>query len=73
MLEDVAFRIARDGVAKVELYEGKPVIVDGKRLYEVKYDTSLLMKLLAGRDREKYASTRSSRSTGKIGMVTFRS
>jgi hypothetical protein len=55
MLEDVAFRIARDGVAKVVLYEGKPVTVDGKKLYEVKYDTSLLMKLLAGRDREKYS------------------
>ena len=54
MLEDVAFRIARDGVPKVVLYEGKPVTVDGKRLYEVKYETRLLMKLLAARDREKY-------------------
>ena len=36
------------------LHEGKPVIVDGKRLYEVKYETPLLMKLSAGRDREKY-------------------
>jgi hypothetical protein len=54
MLEDRAFQIARDGVAKLVLHEGKPVIVDGKRLYEVKYETPLLMKLLAGRDREKY-------------------
>src|SRR5215469_7205616 len=36
------------------LHEGKPVIVDGKKLYEVKYETPLLMKLLAGPDREKY-------------------
>jgi hypothetical protein len=54
MLEDVAFRIARDGVAKLVLHDGNPVHVDGRKLYEVKYDTSLLMKLLAGRDREKY-------------------
>jgi hypothetical protein len=54
MLEDVAFRIARDGVPKVVLYEGKPVTMDGKKLYEVKYETRLLMKLLAARNREKY-------------------
>jgi hypothetical protein len=30
MLEDVAFRIARDGVAKLVLHDGKPVYVDGK-------------------------------------------
>ena len=58
MLEDVAFRIARDGVAKSVLYDGKPVVVDGKRLYEVKYGASLLMKLLAARDREKYGETK---------------
>jgi hypothetical protein len=58
MLEDVAFRIARDGVPKVVLYEGKPVTVDGKKLYEVKYETRLLMKLLAGRDREKYGDVK---------------
>jgi hypothetical protein len=50
ILEDVAFRIARDGVAKLVLHKGKPVTVDGKRLYEVKYDTSLLMKLLPARE-----------------------
>ena len=54
MLEDVAFRIARDGVAKLVLHDGKPVYVDGKKLYEVRYDHKLLMKLLAGRNPEKY-------------------
>jgi hypothetical protein len=54
MLDDVAFRIARDGVAKLVLHDGKPVIIDGKKHYEIKYETSLLMKLLAARDREKY-------------------
>jgi hypothetical protein len=54
MLEDRAFQIARDGVAKLVLHDGKPVIVDGKKLYEVKYDTHVLSKLLGSRDREKY-------------------
>ena len=58
ILGDVAFRIARDGLAKLVLHEGKPVIVDGKKLYEVKYETRLLMKLLAGRDREKYGDVK---------------
>jgi hypothetical protein len=30
----------------------------GKKLYETKYDTTLLMKLLAGRNREKYGETK---------------
>jgi hypothetical protein len=30
------------------------VCVDGKKLYEVRYDHKLLMKLLAGRNPEKY-------------------
>jgi hypothetical protein len=54
MLEDKAFKIARDGFAKLVLYDGKPVNVDGKKLYEVRYDHKLLMKLLAGRNPEKY-------------------
>ena len=58
MLEDAAFRIARDGVAKLVLHDGKPVIIDGKKHYEIKYETSLLMKLLAARDREKYGETK---------------
>jgi len=36
------------------LRNGKPVCVEGKKLYEVTYDNRLIMKLLAGRDREKY-------------------
>ena len=40
------------------LHEGKPVIVDGKKLYEVKYEIPMLMKLLAGRDREKYGEVK---------------
>jgi len=58
MLEDRAFQVARDGVAKLVLHEGKPVIVDGKKLYEVKYEIPMLMKLLAGRDREKYGEVK---------------
>ena len=40
------------------LHDGKPVIVDGKKLHEVKYEIPLLMKLLAGRDREKYGEVK---------------
>jgi len=58
MLEDAAFRIARDGVAKLVLHEGKPVIIAGKKHYEIKYDTSLPMKLLSAGDREKYGETK---------------
>jgi len=29
-------------------------LVEGKKLYEVTYDSRLIMKLLAGRNREKY-------------------
>jgi hypothetical protein len=54
MLEDKAFKIARDGFPKLVLHDGKPVYVDGKKLYEVRYDHKLLMKLLAGRNPEKY-------------------
>jgi hypothetical protein len=54
MLEDRAFKNARDGLAKLVLHNGKPVLVEGKKLYEVTYDNRLIMKLLAGRNREKY-------------------
>jgi len=35
-----------------------PGLARGKKLYETKYDTALLMKLLAGRNREKYGETK---------------
>jgi hypothetical protein len=54
ILEDRAFKNARDGMAKLVLHNGKPVLVEGKKLYEVTYDNRLIMKLLASRDREKY-------------------
>jgi len=34
------------------------VYVKGKKLYEVTYDNRLIMKLLAGRDREKYGDVK---------------
>jgi hypothetical protein len=40
------------------IHQGKPVLVEGKKLYEVTYDNRLLMKLLAGRDREKYGDVK---------------
>ena len=40
------------------LHDGKPVYVGGKKLYEVKYDHNLLLRLLAARDREKYGETK---------------
>jgi hypothetical protein len=54
LLEDRAFKNAPDGMAKLVLHNGKPVLVEGKKLYEVTYDNRLLMKLLAGRNPEKY-------------------
>jgi hypothetical protein len=41
-------------LAKLVLHNSKPVWVEGKKLYEVTYDNRLIMKLLAGRNREKY-------------------
>src|SRR5215469_11526708 len=58
MLEDRAFKNARDGLAKLVLHNGKPVLVEGKKLYEVTYDNRLIMKLLAGRNREKYGEVK---------------
>jgi hypothetical protein len=58
IVEDRAFLNARDGCAKLVLHQGTPVYVDGKKLYEVTYDNRLLMKLLAGRDREKYGDVK---------------
>jgi hypothetical protein len=58
MLEDRAFQMARDGVAKLVLHNGKPVLVEGKKLYEVTYDNRLIMKLLAGTNREKYGEAK---------------
>jgi hypothetical protein len=58
MLEDRAFKNARDGMAKLALHDGKPVLVEGKKLYDVTYDNRLIMKLLAGRNREKYGEVK---------------
>ena len=40
------------------LHNGKPVYVEGKKLYEVTYENRLIMKLLAGRNREKYGEVK---------------
>jgi len=54
------------------LHDGKPVYVGGKKLYEVKYDHNLLLRLLAARDREKYGETKVVESISKTGTGTFR-
>ena len=45
-------------VAKLVLHNGRPVLIEGKKLYEVTYDNRLIMKLLAGRNREKYGEVK---------------
>jgi hypothetical protein len=58
ILEDRAFRNERDG---------RPAYFDGKKLYKFKYDTALLMKLLASRDRRNYGEQNPSNGSGMMG------
>jgi hypothetical protein len=44
--------------ARMVLHDGKPVYVEGKKLYEVKYDSALIMRLLASYDPETYGDKR---------------
>jgi hypothetical protein len=57
-LRDRAHALAVDGAAEMVLHNGRPVIVEGKKLYRVKYDTALIMRLLAAYDRETYGETK---------------
>ena len=34
-----------DGAAEMVLHDGRPVIVEGKKLYRVKHDSALIMRL----------------------------
>ncbi len=54
MLEDEAVRRAREGVAKIVLYKGKPVYVNGKPLMEHQYSDQLLIQLLKANDPERF-------------------
>jgi hypothetical protein len=56
-LRDRAHALAVDGAAEMVLHNGRPVIVEGKKLYRVN-DTALIMRLLAAYDRETYGETK---------------
>jgi hypothetical protein len=53
-LRDRAHQLAVVGV----LHDGRPVIVEGKKLHRVEYDSALIMRLLAAYDRETYGETK---------------
>lgn len=67
LLEDEAFRRARDGVKDLVLYQGQPVIVDGQPLYEYKHSDTLLMFILKGLKPERYRDRATFEHTGPDG------
>jgi len=55
-LEDHAVKLAHEGVRRLVTYKGKPVKdpVTGGWLYEVEYDSQLIMFLLKAYDRKRF-------------------
>jgi hypothetical protein len=54
MLEDEAVRRAHDGVKKLILYKGKPVMIQGEPLFEHQYSDMLLIRLLEAYNPERF-------------------
>jgi hypothetical protein len=65
ILEDKAMELAVEGVEKLVLHNGRPVYVNGSRLYEREYDPQMIPFLLAAMNREKYGER-------KVVEVSFR-
>lgn len=71
-LEAEARRRATQGVKKLVLYQGKPVMVDGEYLYEHQYSDVLLIFLLKGAKPEKYRERHNMELSGPGGVPLFK-
>ena len=54
LAEARAANLAIDGIKRPVLYQGQPVMIGGKILYQIEYDTALLTRLLARTRAERW-------------------
>ena len=55
-LEEVAIRLATEGVRQMKFHQGEPIMVDGKHYFETQYDSKLLQFLILANMPKKYRS-----------------
>lgn len=53
-LEDHAVKLAHEGVKRMVIYKGKPVVYKGEIVYETEFDSQLIMFLLKAYDRKRF-------------------
>lgn len=68
-LEDEAVRRAHTGVQRPVMYQGRPVKLNGRILYETKYSDMLLLALLRRFRPELYRDQVVTEHTGSVDLV----
>jgi len=69
LCEDAAVARAIDGVEKPVLYQGRPVRVNGKQLFEREYSDQLLIQLLRRFKPQEYRERTTMEVTGSLDLV----
>jgi hypothetical protein len=71
-LEDEAAQRARYGMVRMVPYREKPVLVEGKPLYENKYSGQLMIKLLEAGDPDRFNRQKAAPFDGNFDTLTER-